>query len=285
MDRILAIVFAVFWMLIAWGVVEDASGETGWGPWFLSLIWVIFLALWASSGLKKIDVGFKGQLLFLGGRRRHIFNDEGWRWAPFPFGIKTADCRDKSQVIDALTVLTSDNVSVSVAGTLVSRIEDLDLNFSVDPESIKQGIDDTWDEIIRTQVVGRTFDEVKVMHVDVGEQAKTALETQATGAWGIRVIRIPVTIKPASDEFVKDLELKAREELQRRGQEVELQHFISRVNALMAIPPAGPGLSREQAIEQVQLSLGKATKTIDAKTIALDPVTAGLVGAILAGRR
>ena len=214
---------------------------------------------------------------------------EGWHWVPFPFGLKVADCRHQSMQIDPLTVLTSDNIEVEIRGTLVSFVENLDLYFNVDEATIKHGIDDTWDEIIRTQVVGIPFEEVKGMHVQVSEQAKAALEGQATSLWGIRVVRIPVSIKASSKAVVADLELEARKKLQRAGQKIEIQHFAERVKELMTPQPDGPGLSREQAIEQVQLSLGKASKTIDSKTdsktIGLDAATAAMVERILGGRK
>jgi len=262
-------------------VIVFANFNWSWG-WIFSLAGTVGLCSWAMSGFRKIEVGWRGQLLCLGERMSHTMQ-EGWHWVPFPFGVKVADCRHQSMQIDPLTVLTADNIEVEIRGTLVSYVENLDLYFNVDEATIKHGIDDTWDEIIRTQVVGMPFQEVKGLHVQVSEHAKAALESQATSLWGIRVVRIPVTIKASSKEVVADLELEARKKLQRAGQKVELQHFSERVQELMTPQPEGPGLSREQAIEQVQLSLNKASKKIDSKTIALDPATAAMVERILGG--
>jgi len=110
--------------------------------WIISLALTVALCLWAKSGLKKIEVGWRGRLLHFGERMNHVMQ-EGWHWVPFPFDIKVADCRHQSMQIDALTVLTFDNIEVEIRGTLVSYVENLDLYFDVDEASIKHGIDDT----------------------------------------------------------------------------------------------------------------------------------------------
>ena len=69
--------------------------------------------------------------------------------------------------------------------------------------------------------------------------------------------------------------------MQRDGQEIELQHFVDQVIKLMADPPIGAGLTREQAIEQVQISLGKASKNIDAKSFSVDPATTQMIAKII----
>jgi hypothetical protein len=77
-------------------------------------------------------------------------------------------------------------------------------------------------------------------------------------------------------------ESQAKEEQERRAEETETTNLMARMKQLMTEPGSGgPGLTREQALEQIQLVQGKASKTIDAKTITLDPVTATLVAKIL----
>jgi len=76
-------------------------------------------------------------------------------------------------------------------------------------------------------------------------------------------------------------ESQAKEEQERRAEETETINLMARMKQLMTEPPNGPGLTREQALEQIQLVQGKASKTIDAKTITLDPVTATLVAKIM----
>ena len=249
-------------------------------PWLLLVAWTLLISTWTINGWSNIEVGHKGLLLFLGERLTYVFS-EGQRFAPWPFEIKTVDCRLKSQEIDQLTVLTKDNIPVSISGTLVSQIEDPNLYFNVDPLSIEKGINDTWGEIIRTQVITKDLEDVRKMYIEVGMQTQAALEDQATKMWGLRIIRIPVTIKPVNTEVTSDMELKARKKMQRDGQEIELQHFVDQVIKLMADPPIGAGLTREQAIEQVQISLGKASKNIDAKSFSVDPATTQMIAKII----
>jgi regulator of protease activity HflC (stomatin/prohibitin superfamily) len=284
MDRILSFVCAV---LVAVCVISlYVFWSASWPTWLLLVVWTIGLGFWVHSGLKKIEVGWKGQLLYLGKRMPHELS-EGWRWVPFPFGIKTADCRQTILKLGQLEVITKaeDNVKVKIDGTIIRKIGNLNKYFGVEESGIKQGLDDIWDQTIRTNVREKTLDEVLGMHEELRNQVHDVMAKQASKNWGIKVLRVVIaSIEPADSEVMKDLELKRREELQREGQKVELMHFIERVNELMASPPNGAGLSREQAVEQVQLALGKASKTIDAKTITLDKTTAEIVAAIL-GRR
>jgi regulator of protease activity HflC (stomatin/prohibitin superfamily) len=175
-------------------------------------------------------------------------------------------------------------VQVEIDGTLIREIKDLDKFFGVEESGIKQGLDDIWDQIIRTSVREKKLDEVLKMHVKLGEKVFSAMGEKASENWGITILRVVIAGIEPDPRVVEDLALKEREKLQREGQIIELQHFTNRVTELMASPPTGAGLSREQAIEQVQMSLGKATKNIDAKTITLDPSTAAIITAIL-GRR
>jgi len=84
-------------------------------------------------------------------------------------------------------------------------------------------------------------------------------------------------------EAGKKAELEVKEELERQGETLELEHVANRIKALMKKRPEGPGLTLEQAIEQVQLTLKQASKIVDAKTITFDATTATMIAKILGG--
>lgn len=85
-------------------------------------------------------------------------------------------------------------------------------------------------------------------------------------------------------EVAKHAEDEAKEEQDRIAETKELDHLSDRIKALMVPLPTGPGLTREQAIELVQLASENATKTIDAKVVTLDAGTAEMIASIL-GRK
>lgn len=280
-DRFLGAVCALFVALMTIVVITSRNWSVGWAA---SAVLTLGLAIWARRGLRFIPVGWRGQLLFLG-QRMDATLGEGWRWVPFPFGLKTADCRETILKLDPLRIFTSDLVEVKVDGSIVYKIVNLNLYFGVESSGFKQGLDDIWDEVIRTQVVLTSLAQALAMHATLGQQARAAFEEQASTRWGIEVVRVVVAaITPADQKVSDDIALRLREERQREGQRVELRHFTDRVTELMASPPTGAGLTREQAIEQVQLALGQTTKATDAKTLAIDPAAAEIIARIL-GRR
>jgi len=280
-DRILGAVCALVVLLSAIATFSEFSWS--WS-WTLLVLWTLGLGVWARRGLRKVEVGWRGQLLFLG-QRMDATLKEGWRWVPFPFGLKTADCRETIIKLGQLKVFTLDGVEVKIDVSIVTKIVDLNTYFNVELSGLKQGLDDIWDQVIRTQVVLLPLAQVLAMHATLGQQARTVLDGQAGTRWGIEIVRVVVAAITPDQKMIDDLELRTRKERQREGQRIELQHFTDRVMELMAPPPTGAGLTREQAVEQVQLSIGSAAaKTIDAKSFTLDPATAALIAAII-GRR
>ena len=273
-DRLLGVLSALLVLVSTMMVFTTFSWS--WS-WMLLLVWTIGLGFWTRSGLKKIEVGWRGQLLFLGQRMMSYF-DEGWHWTPFPFDLKSADCRQGVMKLDHLDVFTLDNIKVGIDGSLVRRISDLDLYFGVKEEEIKQGLDDRWDQFIRHDIRGILLEDALKANIEVGHRAKDAL-CQKASLWGIEVISVLVPTILPDKEVTEDLQLKEREKLQKAGQMVEVEHFANMVKTLMT-----SGLTREQAIEQVQLALGKASKSIDAKNIALDAATIEAIATFL-GRK
>lgn len=281
-DRILGVVCALLVIMCIVAVFKYFSFSLS---WFILLGWIVGMWIWLKTGLIKIEVGWKGQLLSLGERKDYIMN-EGWHWIPFPFTVKTTDCRQTVVKLDVLEkIITRDNIQVSIEGSIIREIFDLNKYFGVEESGIKDGLDDIWDETIRTQVADKDLTDVLKMHAELGEEAHTKMGKQATENWGIKILRVVISSVKPDSKVAEDLALRERENLQREGQIVEFKHFGDRVLELMTLPPAGPGLSREQAIEQVQLALGKATKNIDAKTISIDAATAGLIGSLFGGKK
>lgn len=251
--------------------------------WAIFLVWVLILGTWTKSGIKNIPVAHRGQLLFLGERQEPDFG-EGWRWIPFPFGIKVHDCKEQIMELDPLEAITLDDVKVFITTTITYKTVDLDKRSNVQDAEIKRGLDDVRDQVLRVEVAGRPLEEVLKMHAAMGAVMHSELQ-KSSDRWGVKIIEVIITKVVTDPEVAKDLELKAREVLQREGQMVEFQHFVDRIKQLMELPPIGPGLTREQAIEQVQLGLGKASKTIDAKTLTLDAATTEILAAFLKGRK
>lgn len=124
--------------------------------------------------------------------------------------------------------------------------------------------------------VGKRRQEIEALRTGTGKIVLDDL--------GVMLERLNLGDIDVLGEVGKKAEQTAKEVQERQAEVLELEHFIERIKALMVLPPEGPGLTREQALEQVQLSLGKTTKVIDAKTISFDQPTAEVIGAIL-GRR
>lgn len=251
--------------------------------WFFLLVWTVVLGIWAASGIKTVDIGWRGQLLYFGARQSPTFK-EGLRWIPAPFGLKTADCRKQTLTFEVLDATTVDNVQVFVGGSVVYRVVDLNMYFDAEKTDLEKWIDNTRKQVIRTRV--RTLKQAEVLdaHESLGGEMVLALRKEDSTRWGVEIIEVIIPEISPDPEVAKDLALQERENLQRKGQTVEISHFEEMVKKLMRPKPRGVGLSREQAIEQVQLALGKASKTIDAKTIALDSATAGIITTVL-GRK
>ncbi|MES3032103.1 MAG: SPFH domain-containing protein [Patescibacteria group bacterium] len=130
-------------------------------------------------------------------------------------------------------------------------------------------------ESLKTAVKKRR-EEIEALRTGTGKIALDDL--------GVMLERLNLGDIDVLGEVGKKAEEEAKEVQERKAEIVELEHFIERVKALMAPLPTGAGLTREQALEQVQLSIGKTTKTINANTIAFDQPTAQIIAAIF-GRR
>lgn len=103
---------------------------------------------------------------------------------------------------------------------------------------------------------------------------------------GIVIERLNIGDIDVLGEVGKEAADLAVEERQKLKEELELQHFIDRVNNLREAKPEGAELTLEQAIEQTRLALKQMapiTRTIDTKhfSVGVDPATiAAIVAAI-----
>ena len=249
----------------------------------MTVLFILFVLLpvllWAASGLKKIDVGWRGQLLWFGKRVKGSEVGEGWQMYPWPWEIKVVDCRKTIMNLGNIDAITSDNIKVAIGCTIVYEIKNLDSYFNVEPSQIKKGLDEARTEAIRSIVRRYDLKEILDLHDEIGHTVKGAMEHKE---WGIDILQVMIPeILP--EKTIADAQtLKTKEELERVAQEVELKHFADRVIALMKPEKdGGPGLSREQAIEQVQIALGQLKKKGKVQAYSLDPATAALVAAIL----
>ncbi len=280
-DRWLGIGCAVLLIVVTLVVIADRNWS---GSWILSFLLTVSLWVWAFGGLKKLEVGFRGQLLFLGERQEYLV-EEGWRWAPFPFEIKTADCRQNNQKLDHLEVITEDKVRVEIDGTIIRHISDLNLYFGVNESGIQQGLDDIWDEAIRTLVATKKLIEVLKMQVDLGQKAYTAMKDHAKINWGIEITKVVVAgIKP-NKEVAEDLALEERERLQKEGQMVEAKHIAGIINLLKKSEvQGGAGMSHGEAYETAQVITGKA-KPKDIKGFTFNPEILAAIAKIVGEKK
>ncbi|MEK7569648.1 MAG: SPFH domain-containing protein [Patescibacteria group bacterium] len=285
-NRILGIGFVVVLLILGWAVFSDLS--------LLRLLWLAAIVAWAwqgwgtwhDIGWKEVPVGWKAQLLLFGQRVPGIVFTEGWWWTPLPFSKKPADCRRQTHNFTPLQALTKDNVNVTIGGSVVYAITNPDTYFSVVPDDLDGWLESTRKQILRKSIRGKHQEEVLGMHEELGKEVEQALCEASEEHWGVtirQVIMPEITLDP---EVAKDLALQERETYQRKGQRVEIVFGAEMINLLQA-PKAegGAGLTREQALEQVQLATEKATKTIDRKDISLDPIAAEIIGRFAAGIR
>lgn len=246
------------------------------------LAWVILLAaaLWWWSGWINIPVAWKGVRTLMG-KRTGDYTDEGWRWAAWPWGLIPVNTEQQILRLGVIKALTSDNATVWVDSTIVYHISDPVKSMDVNKKKLKEGLDQKRTEVLRSKIRQLPMEVVFDIHEELGEEVKEAIEHKD---WGVDILQVIVPEIAPDPSIAEDLAKKKKEELQRSGEEVEIDHTVKKMNQLMTPPPVGAGLTREQALEQLQLTTGKATKAIDAKTLTLDPVTAALVAKILEKR-
>jgi regulator of protease activity HflC (stomatin/prohibitin superfamily) len=266
----------------------------------MNLFWILFFstaiiaAIWLWSGFYKLNIGWKGLVLFLG-RRTHIVKKEGWQFVPWPWSIQAVDCHEKTIELDPLEdVVTNDNIEVKIYGSIVRDITDLYAYLSVDQNTIKDGMDDIWDEQIRS-VVGKTdLDKVLRMKGELAENARAGMHKHTLN-WGITIIRVNISEVEPDQGTTEDLERKEREILKREGQKIQaewsgqLEKYFSGTEPLTPGGALGPKLSPDMAHEMTLYTLELAEKKrVESKTFGLDVTTSTAITtalkAIMGGR-
>ncbi|MBP6883734.1 MAG: hypothetical protein KBC06_00680 [Candidatus Pacebacteria bacterium] len=260
------------------------------GTGFLNEVFYLLLMCipwgWHFTGWKTTQVGFRSQALLFGARVNY-FMGEGLHYTPWPAGRKEVDCREQVLKLDPVKAFTKgrdgtpDEVGpeVEVQATVTRRVTNLHEYFDVNEKDIKQWLDDTRDEVVRHKVSEKTLSQALTMGSTLAVELHSAL--QGKSHWGIEITGAAIPgIAPTDEKIMKDLALKEGEELQRTGQQIEVKNFTEIMKQLM-----DAGCSREQAFEQAQLTIKKATKTIDSKSLVVDATTASIFAGILGGKK
>lgn len=218
MDRFLGILFGLLTLACAGTLVFiDFS-------WVL-FVWALALGAWVLSGIQDVEVGWRAQVLFLGQRLR-VEVGEGWRWCPFPFGVKPADCRWQTLELEAIETTTLDDVRVKIGGTITWHPTDLDTYHSVHFSGIKKILEETREEDIRTRVRQLPLEtpegQVTIIGVldsqkEFADHVKTALGAIAPGL-GVEISGVAIPRILVSDpEVAENLERDKKEALQKKA--------------------------------------------------------------------
>ena len=273
MSRFLGVMCAFLAFVSTVMALANMSWSWSWG---LLVLWTIGLWILAGTGWKEIEIGWRGQLLFLGERVKNTDElKEGWRWVPWPFGLKVADCRQITLSLGELVATTADDVPVFIDSTVMYKVVVLDKYFDVEEKGLQTALDHSRTQVLRAEVRQLDLEKVLNLHEQLAEQVKDALEHED---WGIDVVEVIIPeIKP-EPKVAEDLALQEREKLQKRGQVVEANLFNELVEKFKAA-----GRTDEQAYEQAQLTIGKATK--DIKAIKLDAQTIETIVTAVLGRK
>jgi regulator of protease activity HflC (stomatin/prohibitin superfamily) len=245
------------------------------------LLGSFLVALWLRSGLYKLPVGSRGLYKFLGRRLKKEVG-EGWQVAPWPWSLGVADCTKQTHEFEVMKVKTKDNVDVMVGGSVIYRITDLFQYFNAKQADLEAWLNNTRKQIVRTNV--RKYDQEQILgfYEELGNELHSVFTKRGSGSrsWGIKILETIIPEITPDAKVSEDMALQLREKLQQLGQKVEIRHFADMVKELTAPPPDGPGLSREQAVEQVQIALGQLDKKLNVQGFQLDSATTELIGKI-----
>lgn len=265
---IITLLLAALAFFVPWFIFPNLAVKVSVGAG-LSLLVVALVGL---DGLRQIPVAYRGVPLYFGRRIDSFVFDEGYQWVgPLPgiFSYATVSIQEQTTKIDKLQVLTKDNVKVNFTGTLIWRVAVPYQYLQVTDKIISDGLNDLFDEVIRHETRGKSLDDVS--GAEFGKDMRNAIFSRAedlSESWGVDIVRIIIPEALPDPEVIKDLELVRREEAQKKGQVVELEHFRDRVKELKEM-----GFSLAEAQEIVQLAIGRITKQVnETKISASQPV-------------
>jgi len=253
-------------------------GSFNWSSsWFICCAATIALGVWVYNGWTRtyIAVGSKGEILLLGSRTK-IITGEGQRWTPFPFSAKETNCQQTVIKLDELKAVTSDDATVTINGSLIVQVDDPHKYADINPEDRKKGFDDAWDRVLRHLIRNMSLNDALKSEDIIKLVANGKIQEHVSGLdWGVKVLKVNIAGIKTDEKVSLAMELKVTENKEREGQEIEIAHFNRQVDTLMKA-----GFSREQAIEQVQHTIGWANpKTTEAKVFSVDPASAAIIAA------
>ncbi|MBI2515045.1 SPFH domain-containing protein [Candidatus Wolfebacteria bacterium] len=212
---------------------------------------------------------------------------EGWSWIlPRPImAAEAVDARERSSRADKFTVISSNNVRITVEPSAIRwRVENPGQVLSVGEEVIDRSLVELVQQNLRSTV--RTLnDDDAVAARDLILDGIQRRADQRAIEWGIDVIEVLVGELSRPPEVQEDYEKARREERQREAERIELEHVRERIRELMAAPL---NFTPEQALEIVQTERDKVKKTIDEKKVTISSESRGVVSAALTallGRR
>lgn len=255
------------------GVVSDSLG--------FGIGTTILTVLYATTGFKKVEVGWKAVLTVLGKREQVIFT-EGWLWLPKVLAdIKPVDCRRRNIVLELPDAQTADDIEVKVNAGAVVFVSDPFQFLSVkDPfgsagdgetvvdgpvareieTAIRENITDKGSNIADPDAKKRLTRRSKEIETQV-RQVLTKID-RATGeipklmSWGLELDRLQI----------KDIDLPKDVQDAVDARRVEEQRQISKMTETETLAKLAkrlqelfPDMTAEEAMNRVQAERGKIT--------------------------
>lgn len=262
-------------------------------------------------------------ILTIFGERTKIVKNEGWNffWLyPWWYGYVLVNMEKKNQDLTPEEVRTAqDMAEIQVKVSLTWRpdpdnlIEYLNsggengvksIIADVVTEAVREFAADpnrhpnTWEDAIKMRKEFLAEIVISILGKDPGQTPQTEIDeivkelrrgngTMEMETLGIILNRVNVTeIKPLG-ELAKAAEMMAKEERDRKGEIVELNHVAERIEAFKKL-----GFLNEQALEIIQTERGKVSKSIteskwnvSAETRAMiEKIGAGVIEKILGGK-
>ena len=240
-NYIFAILFTGLFAALAIFTLKYSPIPSNWA--FITVIIVISFYFVGYLGFRKLEIGFSGVPVIFGQRIRNITLSEGWVWLiSFIMEIKSIDVREQTKDIRETIVTSKDNAQVRVNMRAYFQIIDPYQSLSVEDEMHEN--DETEDATIEDGLQAIIISELRrianentvseLIHLDeeIGREIKEQLK-KLTSRWGIKIIDVAVLkIVAENEDMTRALEKKAREEHEKAGERVEVDHFIQSVDKI-----------------------------------------------------
>ncbi|MBU1178823.1 hypothetical protein KKB69_00570, partial [Patescibacteria group bacterium] len=223
---------------------------------FGSLFWFGY------KGIKKIEIGWKGVPLILGGRLPEFLKDflfkEGYIWTlPKPFmGCGVQDCRETPEKEFVVEELSQDRMAVKVEVAAQAKVVDPYRAFDV--SDYVTSLKELTERVIRWSIVEDEAIDVPDKKRDLSIKIEREARKISVPRWGLNVIQIYVKGVRLPPELEKALAQKKIEQVQAESEETEIKNVRNLVN----IMKEGTNLSYNQAANIVQSERGKIKRTV-----------------------